>query len=77
MPQKFPAYMLTDPSKGEDPKSDFTVTLVVVATPEKRLLLVDAVVDRLDLDENAKEHIRLIRKWRAGTLALRRVRDGS
>jgi hypothetical protein len=64
MPLKFPAYMLTDPSKGEDPKSDPTVIGVFVATPEKRLLLVDGVVGRLDLDDNAREHIRLIRKWR-------------
>lgn len=63
MPGRFTAYMLTDPSKGENPKSDFTVIGVFCATPERRLLLVDAVMARLDLEESAKEHARLIRKW--------------
>jgi hypothetical protein len=62
-PGKFPAYMLTDPAKGKDVGHDRTAIGVFVTTPDRRILLVDAVLARLDPDERAQECFRLVKKW--------------
>lgn len=63
-PGKFPTYMLTDPAKSKESQHDRTAIQVWAATPEKRLLLVDCVLGRLDPDERASESIRLLKKWK-------------
>ena len=63
-PGKFPAYMLTDPAMGRSSSSDRTAIGVFVATPEKRILLVDAALGRFDPEERALECLRLLKKWK-------------
>ena len=63
-PGRFPAYMIVDPARGQTDGHDRTCILVFVSTPEKRLLLVDAVLGRLDPGQRAAEMVRLHRKWR-------------
>jgi len=62
-PGKFPAYMLTDPARSKGKEHDRTCSLVLVATPEHRLLLVDASLGKYDPGERGRECIRLLRKW--------------
>lgn len=64
VPGRFPAYMITDSARSADKNSDLTVVGVFVTTPEKRILLADAVVGRFDPDTAADEQIRLVRKWK-------------
>ena len=63
-PGRFPAYMLTDPAKSKGKENDRTCILIFVATPEKRLLIVDASIGRYDPGQRGAECIRLLRKWR-------------
>jgi len=63
-PGKFPTYFLTDPSRGATKHSDRTAMGVFAATPERRLLLVDGALARMNPDERAAESIRLVKKWR-------------
>lgn len=62
-PGRFPAYMLTDPARGQEVEHDRTAIGVFVATPERRLLLVDGALGRFDPDQRAAECFRLIKKW--------------
>lgn len=69
-PGKFNTYMFVDPSLARDDShnSDFTCILVLAAGPEKRLFLVDAVLDRLDPGQRSSEIIRLYRVWQPKAL---------
>lgn len=62
-PGRFPTYMIVDPARSKTDSHDRTCILVFCSTPEHRLLLVDAVLERLDPDERAGHMLRLFRKW--------------
>jgi len=63
-PGRFPAYMLTDPARATGKHNDRTCCIVFVTTPERRILIVDAVLSKLDPGQRGQECIRLLRKWR-------------
>ena len=62
-PGDFNTYMFCDPSLGRDRTADRTCMLILAAGPEKRIFLVDAVLDRLDPGQRSEEVIRLHRIW--------------
>jgi len=61
---KFNNYVLVDPAMGKDAAHDRSCILVLAAGPEKRLFLVDAVLDRLDPVERIEHLVRLARLWK-------------
>ncbi len=56
-------YILVDPALGKGKRNDPTCILVLAAGPERRLFLVDAVLDRLDPGERISQLVRLVRLW--------------
>lgn len=62
--RKFNTYVFVDPALGKEAAHDRTCILVFAAGPERRLFLVDAVLDRLDPGERIKHLIRLARNWK-------------
>jgi hypothetical protein len=62
-PKRFPAYMIVDPALSKHARADRTSIMVLCPTHEKKILLADWTLDRLDPDERTAEIIRLIRKW--------------
>lgn len=60
---KFNTYMFCDPALGKGAQHDRTCILVIAAGPERRLFLVDAVLDRLDPTERIDKFVELIRTW--------------
>lgn len=61
---KFNTYIFVDPALGKESRHDRTCILVLAAGPERRLFLVDAVLDRLDPGERINHLVRLVRLWR-------------
>jgi predicted phage terminase large subunit-like protein len=56
-------YILVDPAGEKKKDSDYTVMAVVGCGPDMNYYLVDAIRDRLNLTERARELFRLHRKW--------------
>jgi hypothetical protein len=61
---KFNTYIFVDPALGKESRHDRTCILVLAAGPERRLFLVDAVLDRLDPGERINHLVRLVRLWK-------------
>lgn len=56
--------LLVDPANDKKRTSDYTAMAVVAKGPDGNLYLLDAVRDRLNLQERCLEAIRLHRKWK-------------
>jgi hypothetical protein len=61
---RYNAYMFVDPAMGKEAAHDRSAIMVVVAGPEKKMFLVDGVLDRLDPSERINHIIRLARIWK-------------
>lgn len=57
-------YMICDPGLSQKRSADRTSIIVLAAGPERRLFVVDWVMDRLDPDQRADAIVRLVRKHR-------------
>jgi hypothetical protein len=66
---RYNAYIFVDPAMGKTAAHDRTAILVVIAGPEKKVFLVDAVLDRLDPTQRIEHLIRLTRVWRPKIVA--------
>lgn len=62
-PWRWTTYILCDGARGLSEASDRTSIPVWAAGPERRVFLVDWVLDRLDPGQRADAVVRLIRKW--------------
>lgn len=61
---RYNAYIFVDPAMGKTAAHDRTAMLVMIAGPEKKVFLMDAVVDRLDPTERINHLVRLARIWK-------------
>jgi len=61
---RYNAYIFVDPAMGKTAAHDRSAILVVIAGPEKKIFLMDAVLDRLDPTERIEHLIRLTRIWK-------------
>ena len=66
---RYNAYIFVDPAMGKTAAHDRTAILVVIAGPEKKIFLVDAVLDRLDPTQRIEHLIRLTRIWKPKIVA--------
>lgn len=57
-------YMFVDPAMGKSAAHDRTCVLIFGAGPERRMFLLDGILDRLDPGERIAKIIQLIRDWR-------------
>jgi len=62
---RYNSYIFVDPAMGKSAAHDRTCILVLVAGPEGRIFLVDAVLERLDAGQRIDHIIRLLRLWRS------------
>ena len=62
-------YIFVDPALGKGAQHDRTCILVLAAGPERRLFLVDGVLDRLDPTERINHLVRLVRLWSPKSVA--------
>lgn len=60
---KFHNYMIIDPAMSAGKTSDRTCILVIAAGPEKRFIIVDWVLDRLDPGARAEMIISMAMRW--------------
>lgn len=60
---KYKTYLICDPGASKDRKSDRTSIQVYAAGADKKLFLVDWVLDRMHVGERQKTLERLIRRW--------------
>lgn len=63
-PGRFPAYLMVDPALAKHKQADRTSAMIVCTTPEKKILVADWVLDRLNPDERTEAILKLIRKWK-------------
>lgn len=63
VPRHFAKYMFVDPALSTNSSADRTSIVVIAAGPERRLLVVDWVYDRIDPLVRADHVCRLVRKW--------------
>jgi hypothetical protein len=61
---RYNSYIFVDPAMGKTAAHDRTAMLVVIAGPEKKTFLVDAVLDRIDPSERIEHLVRLTRIWK-------------
>ena len=60
---KWNYYILVDPANDKKKKSDYTVIVVIGLAPDNNYYLVDAIRDRLNLQERTKKVFEMVRKW--------------
>lgn len=56
--------LLCDPASSKKPHSDFTAMAVMGFGPDGNIYLLDAVRDRLNMEERARAYIELHRRWK-------------
>lgn len=63
-PRKYLAYGICDPGGFAKRRANFTSIPIFTAGPERRVFLVDWVLDRMEPNQRADAIVRLIRKWK-------------